>query len=233
MEQRTPSPAEIGRRPAERDPRLDLVAGSLALHRGRIRFVHPRDAAALLYEEDVAADQAYPPYWAELWPSGIELAYAVSGQDWTDVSVLELGCGLGLPAIAAALAGARVLATDRSADAIAFAAVNAEQNGVVVETAVCSWGEPAELVERGPWQLVLASDVLYGQRNVDEMLDLLPRLVAPEGAVWITDPQRPLTDEFLEAARATWRAVESAPTRLPKIRIHRLAGPRRPGTPAG
>jgi predicted nicotinamide N-methyase len=231
MEQPTPSPAQIARhRLAPADPRLDLVAGSIDLHGGRIRFVHPRDPAALLYEDDVAADQAYPPYWAELWPSGIELARAVSAHDWRGASVVELGCGLGLPSVAAALAGARVLATDRSADALAFAAVNAEQNGVSVTTAVCSWDEPDALVERGPFGLVLAADVLYGQRNVDELTPLLPRLVADDGAVWIADPDRPLTGEFLAAARTAWRSVETTATRLPKIRIHRLAGPvTRPG----
>ena len=101
-------------RPLPQDPRLDLASGSLDLHRGLIRFVHPRDPTDLLYEQDIAADESYPPYWAELWPSGIELAHAVSGRSWADVAVLELGCGLGLPSIAAALGGARVLATDRS-----------------------------------------------------------------------------------------------------------------------
>jgi predicted nicotinamide N-methyase len=215
--------------PSTGDPRLDLVAGSITLQRGRIDFVRPRDPAAVLYEEDVAADEAYPPYWAELWPSGVELAYAVSAQRWPNVAVLELGCGLGLPSIAAALAGARVLATDRSADAITFAAVNAESNGVTVETAVCSWADSAPMVDRGPWRLVLASDVLYGKRNVDELLALLPRLVDDDGEVWITDPQRPLTDEFLEAATATWHSVETTPSRLPQIQIIRLNGPVRPG----
>ena len=42
---------------------------------------------------------------------------------------LELGCGLGLPSIAAALAGGRVLATDWSTEAIAMTATNAERNG--------------------------------------------------------------------------------------------------------
>lgn len=222
-----PSPAGMPGRRAEAgstDPRLDLVAGSINLYRGQIRFVHPRDPTALLYEEDIAADQAYPPYWAELWPSGIELAYAVSAQDWRDVSVLELGCGLGLPSIAAALSGARVLATDRSADATVFAAVNAEQNGVVVETCVVSWDDPAPLLPRAPWHLVLASDVLYGQRNIDELLDLLPRLVAPDGEVWLSDPERPLASEFLAAARQRWRHVETRPTRLPQVWIHRLTG---------
>lgn len=222
MEERTPTPAELARRPPPADPRLDLLAGSIDLHHGQVRFVHPRDPTALLYEDDVGADQAYPPYWAELWPSGIELANAVSHRDWTGARAVELGCGLGLPAVAAALAGARVLATDRSADALAFAAVNAEQNGVGIETAQCSWDDPDALVARGPFQLVLASDVLYGQRNVDEMHALLPRLVGDGGQVWIADPERPLAEEFLEAARTRWASVRTSPTRLPKIWIHRL-----------
>jgi predicted nicotinamide N-methyase len=222
MEQRTPTPAELARRPPPADPRLDLLAGSIDLHHGRIRFVHPRDPTALLYEDDVAADQAYPPYWAELWPSGIELAHAVSMRDWSGVRAVELGCGLGLPAAAAALAGAQVLATDRSADALAFAAVNAEQNGTSIETAQCSWDDADTLVARGPFQLVLASDVLYGQRNVDEMHSLLPRLVGDGGQVWITDPERPLTGEFLAAARTRWASVQTSATRLPKVWLHRL-----------
>jgi predicted nicotinamide N-methyase len=215
-------------RPLPRDPRLNLASGSLELSRGQLTFVHPREPTALLYEEDIAADEAYPPYWAEVWPSGVELARAVSGKALPDVDVLELGCGLGLPSVAAALGGARVLATDRSPDALAFTAANAERNGVAVETAVCSWAEPGTLLERAPWRLVLAADVLYGQRNVDELLDLLPRLVDDDGEVWVADPQRPLAPAFLTAAAATWSTVETAPTRQADIWVHRLAGPPRP-----
>jgi predicted nicotinamide N-methyase len=211
------------------DPRLDIVAESLELHRGRLEFVRPREPEALLYEDDIAADQAYPPYWAELWPSGVELARAVSGADCAGARVLELGCGLGLPAVAAALGGARVLATDRSPDALSFTAVNAERNGVAVDTAVCSWDDPAVLFNGAPWPLVLAADVLYGQRNVDQLLALLPRLVADDGEVWIADPQRPLVGEFLDAARTGWRRVDTTGTDDPEVLIHRLAGPR----PAG
>jgi predicted nicotinamide N-methyase len=212
------------------DPRLDLVAGTLELPGGPLRFVRPRVPEALLYEEDVAADQAYPPYWAELWPSGIELARAVSGAqerglDLRGARVLELGCGLGLPAVVAALAGADVLATDRSPDALSFAAVNAERNGVRVGSAVCSWDEPGAVLDAAPFDLVLAADVLYGQRNVDELLALLPRLVDGTGRVWVADPQRPLTAEFLAAARARWQRVDTGPTDDPEVLVHRLAGP--------
>ena len=56
--------------------------------------------------------------------------------------MLELGCGLGLPSIAAALAGGRVLATDWSPDAVRATAANAALNEVRLETAQVAWARP-------------------------------------------------------------------------------------------
>ena len=207
------------------DPRRDLVVKSVDLEGGSLRFVRPRDAAVLL--EDMAEDEPYPPYWAKLWPSGAELAHHVSTHDLSGTAVLELGCGLGLPAIAAALAGGTVLATDRAPEALTFTAANAGANRADVATALCSWDAPEPLVARGPWQLVLASDVLYERRKSDELIALLPRLVTAEGAVWITDPGREAVPEFLAAARGAWRTVDVAATRRQDVQLIRLAGPPR------
>lgn len=226
MTQRVADAVGAGKRPPGPDPRLDLVSGSIALRRGRIDYVHPRDSVDVLYEQNFDGDEEYPPYWAELWPSGIELAHAVSARELSGVSVLELGCGLGLPGIAASLAGGRVLATDRSPDAIAFTEVNARRSGAPLESAVCSWAEPDPLIARAPWDLVLAADLLYGQRNVLELLDVLPRLVDGSGEVLIADPGRPLAGEFLAAARDNWDTVSTSGTRLPDVHIHVLRGPR-------
>jgi predicted nicotinamide N-methyase len=209
------------------DARHDLVVKSIDLHTGSLRYVRPRDAAVLLELEDFTAAEAHPPYWAKLWPSGVELAYQLSTHDWSGTSVLELGCGLGLPAVAAALAGGTVLATDRAPDALAFTVANAGANHAEVETALCSWEAPGSLVARGPWELVLASDVLYERRNSDQLIALLPRLVADDGAVWIADPGREMVPEFLERTQATWRTVEVVPTRRQDVQIIRLAGPPR------
>lgn len=212
----------MGNREPSPHPPPDLVPGSIAVRHGRIDFVHPRDAMQLVYDQDFTDDQAYPPYWAELWPSGVELAYAVSEHPLDGLSVLELGCGLGLPSIAAALAGGRVLATDRSADATALASVNAARSGATLETGVYSWTEPGSLIDRGPWSVVLASDVLYNDRNSTELLALLPRLVDSDGVVWISDPGRPATDDFLVAARRDGHDVSTDETRLSTVKIHRL-----------
>ena len=54
-----------------------------------------------------------------------------------------------------------------------------------------SWTEPEALLARAPWDLVLASDVLYEPRNGEALLPLLPRLVDARGEIWLADPGRP------------------------------------------
>jgi predicted nicotinamide N-methyase len=142
--------------------------------------------------------------------------------------VIELGCGLGLPSLAAALAGGRVLATDWSPDAVAMTARNAERNDVDMESAVYRWDAPPEPLGP-PWPLVLASDVLYEARNGDALLTLLPRLTAASGEVWLADPGRAPAARFLEAAGTTWR-IDAIPHDGPaNVTVHRLKLAR--GTP--
>jgi predicted nicotinamide N-methyase len=121
--------------------------------------------------------------------------------------------------IAAAQAGGRVLATDWSAEAVRFAKDNAERNGIQIETAVVDWSAPEPILNRAPWQLVLGSDVLYERRNVDQMLDLLPRLVDRTGEVWIADPGRQTSVAFLERASEDWLRRTTEHNR---IEVHRL-----------
>jgi predicted nicotinamide N-methyase len=88
------------------------------------------------------------PYWAILWPSGEALAQAVADEPPpAGARVLELGCGLALPSVAAARAGATVLATDGSPDAVAFAAHTLALDEQVGDVAAIDWREPRMLLE--------------------------------------------------------------------------------------
>jgi predicted nicotinamide N-methyase len=197
----------------------DLVEETLVLGSGRpLRVMRPRESEELLVDEAFDREELLP-YWAELWPSSLALARAIGARSLRGARTLELGCGLGLVSIAAAQAGGRVLATDWSADAIEFTKDNAERNDVQLETAQVDWSAPGPLVERAPWQLVLGSDVLYERRNVDQMLDLLPQLVDRSGEVWIADPGRQTSVEFLDRAAEDWvrRTTEHN-----RIEVHRL-----------
>jgi predicted nicotinamide N-methyase len=179
---------------------LDLVEQGLDLGPWELSLLRPRQADALI-DEQAFEHEEFLPYWAELWQSGLVLAEEVVGRDVRGRRVLELGCGLGVPSLAAALAGAEVLATDWSPTAIALLEENARRNAVRLETAIVAWGHADTLAERAPWELVLAADVLYERRNVDELLALLPRL---GGEVLLADPSRPLAQTFLERAGPSW-----------------------------
>jgi predicted nicotinamide N-methyase len=196
----------------------DVVEEVIPLYGRDLRLLRPRDAEALL-DEHAFEHEEFLPYWAELWPSSLALANAIGGRSLRGARTLELGCGLGLPSIAAALAGARVLATDWSAEAVAMTAANAERNDAPLETLVCSWTSPGPLLEDAPWDLILASDLLYEQRNVDVLLDLLPRL---GNDVLLADPGRKPAERFLAEASTAWGVESRAVKELPNGALHRL-----------
>jgi predicted nicotinamide N-methyase len=179
---------------------MDLVEEVVPLADRELAVLRPRNSEALLDEHAFEEDE-FMPYWAELWPSGVALAKAIAGRALKGAAVLELGCGLGLPSLAAARAGGRVLAVDWSAAAIELLEANAERNGVAVEGLVATWTDPAPLLARAPFRLVLAADVLYEQRNVPVLADLLPRL---GGEVLLADPGRPLLRGFLDDVGTVW-----------------------------
>ncbi len=193
----------------------ELVSQSIELPSGELRLLQPQEAAAL---PDAGAVEWAPvaPYWSVLWRSGVALARELDGVALRGLRVVELGCGLAVPSIAAARAGAAVLATDACAEALTLAERNAHANDVRIETAMVDWAEPDELVRRAPFDLVLAADVLYERVSVALLLSLLPRL-APE--TWLADPGRPAAGAFVEQARRRW-PVETRVRDV--VRVHRL-----------
>jgi predicted nicotinamide N-methyase len=192
-----------------------LVRQSIELPCGELFLLQPEESAAL---PDAGAVEWAPiaPYWSVLWRSGVALARELDGVALRGLRIVELGCGLGVPSIAAARAGADVLATDACAEALTLVARNAHLNGVRIETATVDWAEPDELVRRAPFDLVLAADVLYERAGVAPLLSLLPRL-APQA--WLADPGRRAAAAFLEQAESRW-SVETRARDV--VRVHRL-----------
>jgi predicted nicotinamide N-methyase len=186
-----------------------------------LRIRRPRDWEALLSDEAFEREDLLP-YWAELWSSGIALAWEVCVRSLRGARTLELGCGLALPSIAAARAGGRVTATDWSPEAVELAKANAELNGASLQAELQSWGEPEALVERAPWDLVLAADVLYERANVGLLVDLLPRLVEERGEVWLADPGRDPAEEFIERADPIFERRSTQSAKQPRVTVHRL-----------
>ncbi|HEY1486866.1 MAG TPA: 50S ribosomal protein L11 methyltransferase, partial [Micromonosporaceae bacterium] len=142
-----------------------------------------------------------PPFWAFAWAGGQALArYVLDHPEVVaGLSVLDLGAGSGLVAIAAAKAGARrVTACDTDPEAVAAARSNAEANGVRIE------GLAEDLLAKGAQaDVVLVGDLFYGPTMTNRVMRFLRRVQTEAGArVLVGDPGRGflLPDRFTELA---------------------------------
>jgi predicted nicotinamide N-methyase len=109
---------------------------------------------------ETAGVSAGPPYWAIPWVGGQALARYLLAYPETVAgrSVLDVGTGGGVCAIAAALAGApRVQAADVDPMALSALAANAALNGVEVEPLA---GDLPS-VDGGDWEVILGADLWY------------------------------------------------------------------------
>ena len=145
----------------------------------RLWLIDPEGMDAPLEHGEAAAVFAEPPYWCFCWGSGLALARRIlaSPECVQGKSILDLGCGSGVVAIAAALAGARrVIACDLDPWALQAARLNAAENGVELEY-LSSFTELDD-----PVDVLVAADVLYDWEN------------------------RPLLQSFRQAAAEVWLA---------------------------
>lgn len=143
-------------------------------------------------------------YWAQVWPSAVALGRWLHDEPALveDRSVLELGAGLGLGSICAALAGAKhVVASDREEDALLFASANAAANecDAQVATQRIDWEEEADqrqaqaATDRGAemaaprYDVVLAADIVYDETAPPLLARLLPALIVPGGTLLLAD----------------------------------------------
>ncbi|HKP88654.1 MAG TPA: methyltransferase domain-containing protein [Thermoleophilaceae bacterium] len=196
---------------------MTLVQSRLDLPGGELRLLQPAEAAEL---PDDGPVQWAPlaPYWSVLWRSGVALARELDGAPLAGLRVAELGCGLGIPSLVAARAGARVLATDVEPEALELLGRNARENGLEVETACVDWTRADYLVARGPFDLVLAADAVYEDGSGTSLLELLPRL-GPEA--WLAEPGRRSRDWLPDRVRGRWSVTTTV---RDHVRIHRLEG---------
>jgi predicted nicotinamide N-methyase len=190
------------RRRRRRSLRGALIEERFELAGRSVTLLRPPNADELI-DEDAFDEDEFLPYWAELWASGVALARVVPTLDVRGRRVVELGAGLGLPSLAAALCGADVLATDWAEAAVSLLRANARRNSIRLRAKRVRWDEPEPLLRAAPWDLVLCADVLYEQRNATRLLELLPLL---GGEVALADPGRPFAQPFL----AHWDVEELA-----------------------
>ncbi len=198
-----------------------------------VDLTRPGTPEDLIDEDEYAVDERLP-YWAELWPSARVLAEVLLDEPLGGKRVIELGCGIGLPAIVAALAGAEVTATDWYESALQASCANAERSGAQLRTRLLDWRSPPADLVATPFDLVLAADVCYETRNAHALAALLPQIVGPTGMVLMADPRRPdavtLVEALLTVGWTTTRDERPVIGRSDEsgsvIHLHRIHPPR-------
>jgi predicted nicotinamide N-methyase len=199
-----------------------------------IDLVHPASPDELINEEDFERDERLP-YWADVWPAAIVLARRIAGERGAGRRLLELGCGAGLVAAAAALAGFDVTATDYYEDSLLFTRLNVARNGGVdPEVRLVDWRDlPTDL---GTFDVVVASDVLYEHTYGELVAAAVARTLAARGIAILADPGRVAAGDFVDTARRrgleVWTADRIRYTHAPApqtIDLYELWWPRRRG----
>lgn len=167
----------------------------VALANGALTIRQPADAESLISEADFAKDERLP-YWADVWPSARVLADALSARGAGRGRLLELGCGAGVVAAAAARLGWDVTATDYYEDATHFARWNAWVNsGREITVATVDWRDlPTDL---GHFDVVAASDVLYERPYGPLVARAIRATLARGGVALVTDPGRVGAEGFV------------------------------------
>jgi predicted nicotinamide N-methyase len=175
-----------------------------------LRFTRVEDPQAVLdavtREERAGREPVGVPYWAELWDSSIGVATFLATRGWgafddrfaslvdpVAPDVLDLGCGMGLTALASATLGGRVLAGDIEPPALLFARYNTLAMGSRARR--IDW-QRDRLGER--FDVIVGADVLYERAQWDHLEPFFRHHLRPRGSVLLAEPSRTTSDSFAE-----------------------------------
>jgi predicted nicotinamide N-methyase len=186
---------------ASLERRFVTVVDEVPVGAGSMGILRPRAAEELIDEAEFEADERLP-YWADVWPSARVLAARLLAEPGAGRSLLELGCGSGVGAVAALRADFAVTITDYYADALLFARANAWRlaGREPDEARLVDWRSfPDDL---GHFDVVAASDVLYERPYAALVARAFARTLARGGLGLLTDPGRVFAPAFVEAARS-------------------------------
>ncbi len=191
-----------------------------------IKIVGLKDAADLLELPEFAKrflEDDRAPYGVELWPAALMLAeHILNGEDGAGTRAIEIGCGLGIVSMAAAIKGWRVDATDCDPTALHFAEYNAAINRADIEAFEClDWHDPpaGERFDR-----VFGADVLYELKDHVPVIKCVDCLLTTDGVALLADPNRGVADRFASLVRDHGFDVQLVPASETNVRDRPVNG---------
>lgn len=201
---------------------LDLVELNEIVGQTRLSLTTLRDLDATIdrmFDELTRLDRpelldVLCPYFGVIWPSARALGELVDRELIDGIEktralrILELGCGLAMPSLIAAIKGAQTFATDFHPQVARFLELNRQRNAGASRSRALQYFEwdwrtlpqlPSGLAPNwGRFDWVIASDVLYDRDLPIPLARAMASAVTPKGRITLTDPGRPYLQLFCD-----------------------------------
>lgn len=150
------------------------------------------------YDEEAAIkdgiSDALWPISGVIWPSSIILAVHMDHLNLTDKKVLDIGCGVAIPSLLAAVKGAIVTATDFNTVAKELLEDNCKANGLEpIRFEQASWNTPISL---GSFDLIVGADLLYEEEHFKILAAFINMQAHASSTVIIVDHGRGYAKKF-------------------------------------
>jgi predicted nicotinamide N-methyase len=180
------------------------LADDLHLHLLKIT-----DLEQILEGKDPLKNPSEFPFWIRLWEAAIVLSrFMVNLNPAAGTTVLELGAGLGAPALAAAGLGCAVTLSDYEDIILDFERVSAAASKLDnVSFQMLDWLKPPEM-ER--YDIILGAEVLFREEFFTPLLAILRHALKPDGVIYLAhDIKRKSVPPFLAMAEKEYRISAS------------------------
>ena len=162
-------------------------------------YIPAYEAVKTIYAALLELDPASPfPYWAKVWPSSIALHNVLKKHPSLikDKTVLELGAGIGLPALMMAGITKSIQISDYDLEAVALLKKNIEhlqlQNAEALQL---DWNNVPENLNP---EVVILSDVNYDPTQFDTLINLIDKFVNQGCTILLSTPQRIMASPFVQ-----------------------------------
>lgn len=150
-------------------------------------FMHLADIEPLVSGKDIFANASEFPFWVKIWEASVMMANLMASmKPVPGARVLELGAGLAVPGIAAAVYGHEVTVTDYEDEILDFVKVSAAVNGCEdrITCRKLDWLEP-EAEGLGQFECIIGSEILFHERFFKPLQHVFQKLLAPNGVIFM------------------------------------------------
>jgi predicted nicotinamide N-methyase len=163
-------------------------------------YIPAYEAVKTIYADLLAVDPATPfPYWAKVWPSAIALHNVLKKHPSLikDKTVLELGAGVGLPALMIADITKSIIISDYDSEAVELLRKNIThlqlQNAQAIQL---DWNNVPENMKA---EVMILSDVNYDPTQFESLTKLIEKFIHQGCTIILSTPQRIMASPFVLA----------------------------------